>query len=67
MPSRRMDQAIGDALEQLEANGLADNTIVIYNSDHGGVMPRSKRFLFSSGIHCPLIIRIPENTRAMAR
>ena len=55
-----MDQAIGDALKQLEALGLADNTIVIYNSDHGGVLPRSKRFLFSSGIHCPLIIRIPE-------
>jgi arylsulfatase A-like enzyme len=57
---QRMDQAIGDALKQLEAIGLADNTIVIYNSDHGGVLPRSKRFLFSSGIHCPLIIRIPE-------
>lgn len=55
-----MDQAIGDALKQLEALELADNTIVIYNSDHGGVLPRSKRFLFSSGIHCPLIIRIPE-------
>ena len=60
-----MDQAIGDALEQLEANGLADNTIVIYNSDHGGVLPRSKRFLFSSGIHCPLIIRIPEKYKEL--
>jgi hypothetical protein len=40
--------------------GLAENTIVIHNSDHGGVLPRSKRFLFSSGLHCPLIIRIPE-------
>jgi len=29
-------------------------------SIHGGVLPRSKRFLFGSGIHCPLIIRIPE-------
>jgi hypothetical protein len=55
-----MDQAIGDALKQLRAMGLADDTIVIYNSDHGGVLPRSKRFLFTGGIHCPLIIRIPE-------
>ena len=62
---QRMDQAIGDALEQLEASGLADNTIVIYNSDHGGVLPRSKRFLFSSGIHCPLIIRIPEKYKEL--
>lgn len=60
-----MDQAIGDALKQLEAMGLADNTIVIYNSDHGGVLPRSKRFLFSSGIHCPLIIRIPKKYKGL--
>lgn len=55
-----MDKDIGNALKKLEESGLADNTIVIYNSDHGGVLPRSKRFLFNSGTHCPLIIRIPE-------
>ena len=44
--------------------GLMENTIVIYNSDHGGVLPRSKRHLFNSGTHCPLIIRIPEKYRA---
>jgi arylsulfatase A-like enzyme len=57
---KRMDSEIGESLKKLEELGLADNTIVIYNSDHGGVLPRSKRFLFSSGIHCPLIVRIPE-------
>ncbi len=57
---RRMDQLVGKSLRILAEDGLADDTIVIYNSDHGGVLPRSKRFLFDSGIHCPLIIRIPE-------
>ena len=57
---KKMDSEIGAALQQLEELGLADNTIVIYNSDHGGVLPRSKRFLFESAIHAPLIIRIPE-------
>ena len=57
---RNMDGKIGEALQKLEEMGLAENTIVIYNSDHGGVMPRSKRFLFASGIHSPFIIRIPE-------
>lgn len=56
----KMDTEIGEYLAQLKALGLEDNTIVIYNSDHGGVLPRSKRFLYQSGIHCPLIIRIPE-------
>ncbi|MEM9282960.1 MAG: sulfatase-like hydrolase/transferase [Verrucomicrobiota bacterium] len=55
-----MDRKLGQALSQLEKLGLSDNTIVIYNSDHGGVLPRSKRFLFNNSIHCPLVIRIPE-------
>jgi len=62
---KRMDAKIGAALKTLEASGLSDNTIVIYNSDHGGVLPRSKRFLFSSGLHCPLIIRIPEKYKSI--
>lgn len=57
---KRMDSEIGRALAGLADNGLAENTIVIYNSDHGGVLPRSKRFLFNSGTHCPLVVRIPE-------
>jgi len=56
----KMDADIGLALAELERMGLAENTIVIHNSDHGGVIARSKRFLFDSGTHCPLIIRIPE-------
>ncbi len=57
---KRMDGKVGDALAKLESMGLAEDTIVIYSSDHGGVLPRSKRYLFQSGLHCPLIVRIPE-------
>ena len=57
---KKMDAEIGDSLAKLQEAGLADNTIVIHNSDHGGVIARSKRFLFNSGTHCPLIVRIPE-------
>lgn len=60
----RMDGNVGHILKQLEDSGLADNTIVIYNSDHGGVIARSKRFLYDSGTHCPLIVRIPEKYKA---
>ncbi|MEP5913884.1 MAG: sulfatase, partial [Flavobacteriaceae bacterium] len=62
---KRMDTGVGEALKKLEELGLADNTIVIYNSDHGGVLPRSKRYLFASGIHSPLIIRIPEKYKSL--
>ncbi|MFP4282098.1 MAG: sulfatase, partial [Opitutales bacterium] len=60
-----MDQLVGDSLRMLEEAGLAEDTIVIYNSDHGGVLPRSKRYLFESGLHTPLIIRIPEKFRPL--
>ncbi|MEL6105057.1 MAG: sulfatase-like hydrolase/transferase [Planctomycetota bacterium] len=56
----KMDRRVQAALDALKADGLYDDTIIIYNSDHGGVMPRSKRFLYSSGVHCPLVVRIPE-------
>ncbi|MEE3060367.1 MAG: sulfatase [Verrucomicrobiota bacterium] len=55
----KMDSLVGQAIENLKRDNLYENTIVIYNSDHGGVLARSKRFLYSSGIHCPLIVRIP--------
>ena len=55
-----MDIEVGKALATLDKAGLANDTIVIFNSDHGGVMPRSKRFLYNSGLHCPLIVRMPE-------
>lgn len=58
-----MDKDIREALDALKEDGLYEDTIVIYCSDHGGVMPRSKRFLYSSGTHCPLIVRIPEKYR----
>ena len=55
-----MDSKVKATIEALKQDGLYDDTIIVYNSDHGGVMARSKRFLYSSGVHCPLIVRIPE-------
>ena len=55
-----MDNDIKQTLDALKEDGLYEDTIIIYCSDHGGVMPRSKRFLYSSGTHCPLVVRIPE-------
>lgn len=56
----KMDQWVGGILDELEKEGLADNTIVFYFSDHGGALGRGKRFLYESGLHVPLIIRVPK-------
>jgi hypothetical protein len=55
-----LDKRIGLALTALKEAGLEDDTIVIFCTDHGGVMPRSKHYLYEAGIHSPLIVRIPE-------
>lgn len=55
-----MDVWIGRMLEELEESGEADNTIVFYYGDHGGVLPRSKRFVYETGTRVPFVVRIPE-------
>lgn len=58
-----MDTQVGDILAHLEADGLADSTIVIWTTDHGDGLPRAKRELYDSGIRVPMIIRWPEAYR----
>jgi N-sulfoglucosamine sulfohydrolase len=58
-----MDMQCEAVVKQLEKDGLADDTIVMYWSDHGGPLARGKRYVYDSGIHVPLIVRIPEKFR----
>lgn len=61
-----LDRQIGEFLDQLEADGLAENTIVFYYSDHGGVLGRSKRYIYETGTRVPMIVRFPEKYRHLA-
>jgi arylsulfatase A-like enzyme len=53
-------------LEDLKQQGELDNTIIIYSSDHGGVLGRSKRFALESGLKVPLMIHFPETYKHLA-
>ncbi|MCA9214840.1 MAG: sulfatase-like hydrolase/transferase [Planctomycetales bacterium] len=55
-----MDQRVGQIITQLKEDGLCDDTIVIYWSDHGVGLPRAKRWLYDSGMRVPLVVRVPE-------
>ncbi len=59
----QMDLQVGAILEQLEADGLLEQTIVIWATDHGDGLPRAKRSLHEAGLRVPMIIRWPEGLR----
>jgi len=55
-----MDKQAAGLLAELEADGLAENTIVFFFSDHGMGLPRFKRTLYDSGLHVPLMVHFPK-------
>ncbi|MDG1837650.1 MAG: sulfatase-like hydrolase/transferase [Phycisphaerales bacterium] len=75
-----VDNAVGDLLARLDANGIADNTIVIFTSDNGGVSGRAgrpknrnaplrsgKSSAYEGGTRVPWIVRWPGVTKAGSR
>ena len=63
---QRVDKQIGEFLGQLEADGLMENTIIFYYGDHGGVLPRSKGYIYESGLHVPLVVYFPPKWQHLA-
>lgn len=61
-----LDTQVGKILQELEDNGLSEETIVFYYSDHGGILPRSKRYLYDSGLHVPFMVRFPSKYHHLA-
>lgn len=55
------DRLVGLVLAQLEADGLADDTIVIVFGDNGECHIRGKQFCYEEGLRVPLVIRWPRN------
>ncbi|MFT5853578.1 MAG: arylsulfatase A-like enzyme [Verrucomicrobiales bacterium] len=58
---RTIDGLVGQVIADLEKDGELENTFVFYFGDHGGVLPRGKGYAYESGLHVPLVVRIPEN------
>lgn len=54
-----MDRQIGARRAELDAAAVADDTIIFYYSDNGGVLPRSKRYCYDEGLRCALIVYVP--------
>ena len=57
------DAQMGEFLARLKDDGVADDTIVFYYGDHGGVLPRGKGYAYESGLNVPLVVYAPEKWR----
>ncbi|MCW0217643.1 MAG: sulfatase [Prosthecobacter sp.] len=59
-----VDQRVGAILDQLEKEGVLQDTIVMFFADHGRPMPWGKQWLSVEGLQVPLLIRGPGVAKA---
>ena len=64
-----VDRSVGNIMKALDSLGLAENTILVFTSDNGGLVPKStsnyplmggKSYPFEAGMKVPFIIRWPK-------
>ena len=56
---RVADRAVGTIVEALARSGLEDDTLLVFTTDHGIELPRSKWFLYDPGIEIAMVFRWP--------
>jgi arylsulfatase A-like enzyme len=61
-----MDRRAGEILDELRRDGLRNDTIVFFFSDHGQGIPRGKRTLWDTGSRVPLLVSVPEKFSHLA-
>ncbi|MEN2282097.1 sulfatase [Algoriphagus sp. SE2] len=68
---KSVDDGVGEVLDYLEKNGLAENTIVVYTSDQGFYLGEhgwfDKRFMYEESFRTPLLVRYPKEIKAGTR
>ena len=57
--AQRMDEGLGRVRRELEAQGIVEDTIIVYTTDHGPAFPHMKCTLSDYGIQVALIVRFP--------
>lgn len=62
-----MDVKVGQILKNLEEDGLMENTIVFFFSDHGHGLPRYKRWLNITGLRVPFVVHVPKKYQHLVK
>jgi len=61
------DLHVGRVIARLEKEGLLENTLIIFMTDHGISHARGKQFLYDEGSHIPFIVRGPGVAKGSVR
>lgn len=64
---RMTDRTVGQIVARLEKEGILDQTIVVFLTDHGISHARGKQFLYDEGMHIPLVMRGPGVPKSLVR
>lgn len=59
-----MDTAVGSVIDELEHQGMRENTLIIFTTDHGYPFPRAKATFYDAGLNIPLLISQPGQIRS---
>lgn len=65
--ARFTDKHVGDVLARLEKEGVLEQTVIVFTTDHGISHARGKQFLYDEGTHVPLIMRGPGIAKGKVR
>ncbi|MCF0064623.1 sulfatase [Dyadobacter chenwenxiniae] len=60
----QLDQYVGELRQELERQGIADNTLIIFTADNGRPFPGSKTRLYDAGVKTPFIVSWPAGIKA---
>ena len=56
----RLDAYVGEVVAELDAQGISENTVIIFMSDNGRPFPRDKTTLYEGGIKTPFLVKWPK-------
>jgi arylsulfatase A-like enzyme len=59
--NQMVDNEMGSIIQQLEEDGLMDDTFIFHYGDHGGVLPGSKGYAHNDGLQVAMVVYVPEN------
>lgn len=60
------DAEMGKLIDQLEADGVLDDTFIFHYGDHGGVLPGSKGYGHNDGLQVAMVVYVPKNWRHLS-